>query len=237
MSSYTLEVHRGDHDLIVIAFPPRWLRLEVDDLDGDPRTAERPETLRQVITRMPGVAAAVDAAMFEVADGLPYATSQRSRLIYRYLDLGGPSPINIASQHPTRGATLSVDGRGFACVLEGDAVCDGAVFAHQGYPAMLLDGRNVASREKDLNRTGRAAMLLCEDGRAAFAVSKTGIRELAGALRKLPGGLRAKSAMYLDGGGSTAAYASQGGQEIVSVGMNSRRVPAYVLAIQPREGR
>lgn len=237
MSSYTVEVHRGDHELVVIAFPPRWLRLEVDDLDGNPRTAERPETLREVIARMPNVVAAVDAAMFEVDDGLPYATSQRSRLIYRYLDLGGPSPINIASSHPTRGATLSVDGRGFAYVIEGDAVCDGAVFAHQGYPAMVINGRNIASREKDLNRTGRAAMLLCEDGRVAFAVSKTGIRELAAAVLRLPGGLRAKSAMYLDGGGSTAAYACQGGQETVAVGMNSRRVPAYVLAIQPREGR
>ena len=120
MTTTDLTVYRGERDLVVIAFPARWLRLEVDTFDGDPHTAERPETLRQVLARRPEVVAAVDAAMFEVADHLPYATSQRSRLLYRYLDTR--SSIHTPSSYPNRGATLSTDASGHAVMLAGDAV-------------------------------------------------------------------------------------------------------------------
>lgn len=229
MTAGALQIHR-DEDLVIVAFPARWLRLEVDDLDGNPRTAERPETLRQVLARRPDVVAAVDAAMFEVADGKSYATSQQSRLVYRYLDRR--SNINVPSAYPNRGATLSVDSNGRAFVLEGDAVCDNAVFAHQGYPNMIQGGRVVTSRVKDADRNGRAALLRCEDGRVAFATSRSGIYDLAERLTRLPSGLRATDAFYLDGGGSTAQAALQNGAMLVSVGLDARRVPAYVLAVQ-----
>lgn len=227
-----VRVTRGGGGLLVVKFPARWLSLELDRASDDARAAVRPETLGQVLERRRDVVAAVDAAMFAVADGLPYDRSERSRLLYRYLCTR--AGINVPSAYPNRGATLSVNAAGLPFMLEGDAVCDGAVFAHQGYPAMVVDGRNVASRENDTNATGRAALLVFADGGVGFCVSRTGIRELAALLLGLRGEWRVTGATYMDGGGSTAlALRGAGGALELGVGLQSRRVPAYVIAVPP----
>lgn len=220
-------------DTVLVVFPPAWLGVELDDTDSDKRTAERPETLRQVIGRLPRVVAAVDGPMFD-EPGAGYDRYERTRVVYRYLDKR--RGVDVASLHPERGATLSVTPDGRASWARGAREVAGATFAVQGYPELLRDGENVANPSRDTERTGRAALLLLDDGRVGFAVGRAGMRAFAESLRTLRG-VKVTQAVYTDGGGSTAlAVRGVGSSLLVSVGLDSRRVPAYVIAEPPASG-
>lgn len=237
MSAAISEVIRGPGTLVVVVIPPAWLALEVDDTDGDPRTAERPETAQDVWRRIPDAVALLDGPMFEVADGHPYATSQQSRLLYRYLDTR--RRVDVPSRYPDRGATLSVDAEGHAAMMRGAHELVGARFACQGYPEVLRAAQNVASQEHDTNTTKRAALVLLSDGRVGLAIANTGIRAMGDLLlrARASNGATCTDAVYTDGGGSMAlALRGPGGSDLVAENMTGRRLPVYVLAIPPRSG-
>lgn len=218
----------------LVAFPASWLALEVD-VSGT-NTASRPETARQVWTRIPEALALIDGPMFAVDDGLPYSTSQRDRLLYRYLDVS--RGINVASVWPTRGATLSV-ANGRAMMAPGSIEQPGSTFAVQGYPTIVRGGGNVANPTSDTEQVGRAAIVLLSDGRVGFAVDTIGMYAFGQALIALraANGASVTDAVYSDGGGSTALALrnASGGANVVAIGMDARRVPAYVLAIPPSD--
>lgn len=221
----------GPGDLVLVAFAPSWLGVELDDTDGDRRTGERPETLRQVLARMPDVRAAIDGPMFEIADGKPYTSSGKARLLYRYLDRR--RGVDVASRYPDRGATLSVTGTGIAVWSRGAREAPDAVFALQGFPELLRDGANVANPARDADVTGRAALVRLGDGRVGFAAGRASMHGFASALRGLAT-VQVTDAVYLDGGGSTALAArGADGALVASVGLDARRVPSYVLAVPP----
>lgn len=232
--SSSITLHRGPSSLLLVAFPASWLALEVDDLDGNPRTAERPETLRQVLQRWPAIVAAVDGPMFGVADGVGYERSQSSRLDYRYLDRR--HGVDVATRYPERGCTFSVAADGALSVMDGAREVEGARFALQGYPEILRGRVNEGSRTHDTNADKRAALCKLADGRAAFAISRSGIRAMGDVLLGLTE-VVVTDAVYLDGGGSTAlALRGTGGNLLVGEGLDARRVPSFVLAVPPASG-
>lgn len=229
------EVVRGPGSLVIVVFPARWLALEVDDTDGNPRTAERPETAADVWRRIPEAVALVDGPMFSVADGRPYSSSERSNLLYRYLDT--KRRVDVPSSYPERGATLSVDAEGNASMMRGAAELRGAVFAVQGYPEVIRRAENVGSHDNDTNTTTRAALVLLSDGRVGFAISRSGIRAMGDLLlrARTSNGATVSDAVYTDGGGSMAlALRGPGGSDLVAENMTGRRLPVFVLAIPPR---
>lgn len=221
-----VEVFQGAKALHLVAFPAAWLSLELDELDGDERTAERPETGRQVLDRLPRAVALLDGPMFELpGGGTNYATATAGRLLYRLLDRR--RGINRSSRYPDRGATLSVMADGRASMLPGARELEGASVAVQGYPSLLLDG--AVQRTSDRDTTGRAALCLLADGRVGFAVARCSMPEFAEVLRASPAGVR--GAVYTDGGGSTTlALRGEGGRLLVAHGLDSRRLPVYLLA-------
>ena len=226
MSGEPVTVVRGARDSLLVAVPPAWLSLELDDTDNNPRTGERPETGRQVIERLPRVVALLDGPMFDPEGEYPSYT--RARMLYRYLDRR--RGISVPSQFPTRGATLSMAGDARAVVMDGAAEIEGAVFAVQGYPAVLRRRSNVATRDKNRETTGRAALCLLGDGRVAFAVGRAPMWEFGEALRALTD-VDVVDALYTDGGGSTTlALRDANGTLEVAHGLDSRRLPAYILA-------
>lgn len=231
------EVVRGGRGLVLVAFAPSWLALELDDTDNDPRTAENLETGRQVFERFPEAVAILDGPMFGlVGGGTDYARARAARLSYRYFD--ARRNIDTASSYPERGATLSVGGDGAASWSQGAREVRGAVFAVQGYPELVRSGANVASERNDRDAVGRAGFGVLSDGRVFFAVGRAGMREFAAELLAVQvAGARVVDAAYTDGGGSTVLALRGPGGVIVAEGLDGRRLPAYLLAIPPRGGR
>lgn len=233
----SFSVHRGARDLVLLAFDARWLGIEADDTDGNRATAERPETGRDVLARMPNAVALIGGPMFTPEDSSNYAQYQRARLLYRYLDRR--RNITVPTRHPERGATLSVDAIGRVTVLDGAREVDGAVWAVQGYPEVVRDGRLEASDRVDTNVEGRAALCALSDGRVAFAIARSGMADFGRALLalRLEGDARVRDAIYTDGGGSTClALRGTGGELIVAHGLEGRRLPAYLIAEPPSSG-
>ncbi len=231
------EVVRGPGTLVVVVFPATWLALEVDDTDRNPRTAERPETARQVWQRIPSAVALLDGPMFRTDDGRDYATSQRAELLYRYLDTA--RNVDVPSQYPTRGATLSVDASGRASMIQGAAEVRDARFAVQGYPEIVRRGENVGSREHDTDTNKRAALVLLSDGRVGFAISRSGIRAMGDLLlgARASNNATVTDAVYTDGGGSMAlALRGPGGRDLVAENLDGRRLPVFLLALVPPGG-
>lgn len=230
-------VHRGARDLVLVAFPPSWLGIEAEDRDGNRATAENPETGRELLTRLPRAVALIDGPMFDPEDTSDYTRYQRARLLYRYLDRR--RGITVPTRYPERGATLSVDPQGRVTVLDGAREAEGAVFAVQGYPEVVRNGRVEASERADSNATGRAALCALSDGRVAFAIARCGMAEFGRALLalRLDGGATVRDAIYTDGGGSTTlALRGEGGALAVAHGLDARRLPAYLIAEPPASG-
>ena len=233
----SFSVHRGARDLLLLAFDARWLGIECDDTDGNRATAERPETGREVMARMPNVVAVLGGPMFSPEDSSDYARYQRARLLYRYLDRR--RNITVPTRHPERGATLSVDSVGRVTVLDGAREADGAIWAVQGYPEVLREGRIEASDRADTNVTGRAALCALSDGRVAFAIARCGMADFGRVLvaLRMEGDTRVRDAIYTDGGGSTClALRGTGGELVVAHGLDARRLPAYLTAEPPASG-
>lgn len=238
MSATAAELVRGPSGLAVVAFPASWLALEVEDRDGNPRTAEGLETAREVWRRESEAVVLVDGPMFTlVGGGSDYRRATAANLLYRYFDAA--RRVDVPSSYPDRGATLSVDGEGRATWLQGAREARGAVFAVQGYPELLRSGDNVASVRNDRDTTGRAALCLLSDGRAAFAIGRAPMREFAEVLRGVRvGAASVTDAAYLDGGGSTSlALRGANGSDLFAHGLDARRLPVYLLAVPPRGGR
>lgn len=231
------QVARGGQGLVLVAFAPSWLALELDDTDRDPRTAERLETGAEVFARYPEAVAILDGPMFGlVGGGTDYQNARAARLSYRYFDQR--RGIDTASSYPERGATLSVGGDGVASWSQGAREVRGAVFAVQGYPELVRAGANVASERNDRDATGRAGFGVLSDGRVFFAAGRSGMREFAAALLAVEvGGARVRDAVYTDGGGSTVLALRGPGGVILAQGLEGRRLPSYLLAVPPRGGR
>lgn len=232
---YPFDVVRGARDVVLVAFPATWLGFELDESDGNPATAERPETGRQVLARMPRVVALLDGAMFELpGGGTDYAHASGARLLYRYLDRR--RGIDRPTRYPDRGATLSVTPDGHATMMDGAREVIGATFAAQGYPEVIRAGRVEASAERNTDAVGRAALCLLDDGRVAFAVGRASMRAFGEALLGLSG-VRVRDAVYTDGGGSTTlALRGEGGGLVIAHGLDARRLPVYLLAEPPSMG-
>jgi len=222
-----VQVQTGPSGLVLVTFPASWLSVELD-VRG-PNEAEAPETLRQVLAHEPGAVALVCGPMFY--GGVSYNSYQRAPIAYRVLDRRRGIDFPVQPFHARRGATVSVMPGGAVHVLDGGVSAPGAVFAMQGYPEVIRGGRNNASQTRDLGATGRAALCVLRDGRVAFAVANTGIRQFADLL--LARGV--VEAVYLDGGGSTmlAVRDAPGGRVVTSRGLDSRRVPSFLLAVPP----
>lgn len=202
----------------MLKIPPSWCGIELD-LSG--QNASRPEVGIDIVRRIPNVQALVCGPMFDPTGN--YSTYQGARLLYRYLDTR--SGINIPGSFPRRGSTISV-ADGIAYHNRGSTIQPGATFAIQGYPSMIEEGRNVSSLRNDRNATGRACVGRHVDGSVIFAAGTMGIWEMSNLLIQMG----VHGATYMDGGGSTALYG--GG---VSLGMNRRRLPSYVIAVPPAQ--
>ena len=114
------------------------------------------------------------------------------------------------------------------------------MFAVQGYPEVVRDGRLEASDRADANVTGRAALCALTDGRVAFAIARCGMADFGRALLalRLDGNATVRDAIYTDGGGSTTlALRGEGGALAVAHGLDARRLPAYLFAEPPPSGR
>lgn len=200
----------------IVAIPPEDLRLEVDLLD---RGATRPETGQQVIDRL-HPDALICGPMFEIPSGQSYGVYSVARLIYRYLDTR--SNINVQSSYPTRGGTISVVGNE-ARFMRGDQIQPGSQFAIQGYPSLVENRVNVASATNDTQAEGRCAIGIQTGGKVVFCLGTLGMREFAAAM--IRAGI--EWAVYLDGGGSSTLYS-----DTFHIGLTSRRLPAYIMAMR-----
>lgn len=144
-----------------------------------------------------------------------------------YLLLDVRSGVALRSRWPSRGATLGVTLSGEAFVAQGAALAAGARVAVQGYPALVLEGRNVATPERDTGREGRAALVLLTDGRFAFASARLGMHAFAEALRS-----SASAAVYTDGGSSLKHWI-KGADRSAADAPSEPAVPAWLLAVDP----
>lgn len=233
----SFSVHRGARELLLLAFDARWLGIECEDTDGNRATAERPEKGREVLSRLPNAVALIGGPMFTPEDNRDYARYERARLLYRYLDRR--RNITVPTRHPERGATLSVDSVGRVTVLDGAREVEGAVWAVQGYPEVVREGRLEASDRVDTNVEGRAALCALSDGRVAFAIARCGMADFGRALLalRMEGDAKVRDAIYTDGGGSTClALRGTGGELVVAHGLDGRRLPAYLIAEPPPSG-
>lgn len=218
VSSVTVVRNSG---VVMIKIPPSYLCIELD-LEGS--SGSRPEVALDVVERY-RPQALVCGPMFEKEDGhgSGYSSYSRARLLYRYLDMR--NNINIPSRWPSRGSTISVVGNQ-AFHYRGDRIEAGATFAIQTYPSMIENSENKSSTVRDTNSTGRACIGIHQDGSVIFATYTGGIRQFSEILISM--GL--VSAGYLDGGGSTSMFGPD-----VTIGLRSRRLPSYILAIPPSQ--
>lgn len=207
--------------VVMIKIPPSFLCIELD-IEG--ASGSRPEVALDVVERY-RPQALVCGPMFEKENGHGSGYSQYSlaRLLYRYLDMR--NNINIPSRWPSRGSTISVVGNQ-AFHYRGDRIEAGATFAIQGYPSMIENSENKSSTVKDTNSTGRACVGIHQDGSVIFATYTGGIRQFS----ELLIGIGVKAATYMDGGGSTSMFGPD-----VTIGLRSRRLPSYVMAISPNQ--
>jgi hypothetical protein len=152
-------------------------------------------------------AAVLDGAMFDNCDDASkrrpteaarYAASRCARPLYGLRDAA--AGLDLASAYPARGATLGVDAAGVGFARPGWSAPAGARVAVQGYPALVLDGRNVADNAAGHNGDvdWRAGLALLGDGRMLFAVGRIDMEGLGAALVRAG----ARAAHYTDGGGS-----------------------------------
>jgi hypothetical protein len=206
--------------VVMIKIPPSYLCIELD-IEG--ASGSRPEVALDVVERY-RPQALVCGPMFEKNDGqTDYRNYNSARLLYRYLDVR--NNINVISRYPTRGSTISVVGNQ-AFHYRGDRIEAGATFAIQGYPSMIENSENKSSTVKDTNSTGRACVGIHQDGSVIFATYTGGIRQFS----ELLIGIGVKAATYMDGGGSTSMFGPD-----VTIGLRSRRLPSYVMAIPPNQ--
>lgn len=171
----------------------------------------------------PNALAVVDGPMFSKCAGQPsnYATYTCGDAEYRMLDRN--RGVDIASEHPSRGATLSVHPDGRAEMRGGSEVAPGAEFAVQLYPPLLRRGANVASPGLNRDTTWRVAVGILRDGSVAFALARMPMFEFAAALARVG----FVEAGYTDGGGSAAIETATGRRAGSS---ENRRVPVWIAA-------
>lgn len=217
----SIEVIRNN-GVVMVKIPPSWLTIELD-LEGS--SGSRPEVALDVIERY-HPQALICGPMFskENGHGSGYTDYTLARLLYRYLDMR--NNINISSRYPTRGATVSVVNNQ-AFFHRGDRIEAGATFGIQGYPSMIENSQNQSSTVLDLNSTGRACVGIHQDGSVVFAIYTGGIRSFSDKLISMG----VKAATYMDGGGSTSLF----GPNNTTIGLRSRRLPSYILAIPPNQ--
>lgn len=212
--------------LSLLRFDPSRLDVFSPSLGGN---RSKPTTAQEALAS--GAVAVLDGPMFSRCDsaGLSgtdaerYAQSQCSRVEYALLG----SEVSVASLYPSNGATFSVvEGR--AVVLPDAQVAEGARVAVQGYPWIVREGRNVASQERDTDRTWRAALVLLDSGELAFAIMQASMYAFAAAL--VAAG--AREAVYTDGGGSGRLETADGQR----VGSNENRRMGAWLVVRAAEG-
>jgi hypothetical protein len=134
-----------------------------------------------------------------------------------YLLRDDSNRTHVASRHPGIGATVRV--RGGVALVDGGAVDDAPVCV-QGYPQIVHDRRNLASRTVDAETVGRVALVVLTDGRIALAVGTCSMHAFAESLVALG----AVHAVYLDGGSSTYVRAPSR-----TIGGDARALPSFVL--------
>lgn len=193
-----------------------------------------PLTSSEALARDPSVAAVLDGPMFRKCAGQPddYRTYTCAQLEYRLLDRR--AGVDVPTQHPARGFTLSVTPDGRASVADGAAVAEGAVFAAQGYPQMVR--RGTAHRMSDAGsndeRVWRAGWGLLSDGMVILAVANQTMQQFADALAalSLAGNVRVTDFVYGDGGGSGRLVVRDGQMAGSS---ENRRVPVWIGVKRP----
>ena len=187
------------------------------------RPSDRAPTTAAEALEASGALAVLDGPMFERCEGRTYAASTCADLDYLHRAPGLSDP----GEHPTRGATLSA-WKGGASIAPGAQVDPRAQVAVQLYPALLLDGRNVATDDgTNTDRVWRAGVGLHPRLGVVFAVMPSAtMRGFAEALRALG----VVSAGYTDGGGSASLLVR--GLERVGSSEN-RRVASWLVALPP----
>lgn len=206
-----------------VVFPPaRWVLLV--QTAGDRNAALRtPEEA----WRSAALEALLDGPMFDLCPGTPSARTQAeryrlascARLVYGVLDTA--ARLSIPSQLPTAGLTFARVGEQLH-VARGWNVHPGANLALQCYPALVLEGRVVASNVgSNAERNERAAVARMTDGAMAFVVGRTDMIDFATRLVQL--GVR--DAGYTDGGGS--AYVGLHASQLAG-SSEHRRVPVWL---------
>jgi hypothetical protein len=137
-----------------------------------------------------------------------YSTTDCNTLNYLHYTRSGGL---LAPLTPGVGLVLSIVRDWTSVRAEMDRVANpAAVMAVQGYPTLLLDGRNVTSPELNLERVWRSGVGLMADGRVMLAVAVGSMSSFADQMEDAG----ARRAVYTDGGDSTA------------LGFGSRRVGA-----------
>lgn len=112
---------------------------------------------------------------------------------------------SVPSRHPDDGMTISVVGN-LPFATDGASVVPGARVAVQGYPTLVVNGRNVASPSVDTSAEWRAGMAIMRDGTLAFAVGQMSMWQFAEEFARAG----ADEAMYTDGGSSASLWTQAG---------------------------
>lgn len=200
----------------IVAFPASWLSLHATSLGQSGRPDRvKPVRANEALSQT-GAEAALDGPMYGDCPG-----SCRD-LRFLHFERGY---LDIASEEPDAGITVSVDDAGNASWRRGGRLPAGARVAVQLYPSLVEEGRSVASGSPNTEYVWRAALGQLDDGRLAFAIWRGPMPEFAG--RLIAAGFR--WAGYTDGGGSTSMAVQ--GQRLGSA--EDRAVGSFLLAKSP----
>lgn len=169
-----------------------------------------PASAQEVLARRPDQYAVLDGPMFD-ARGPQYCLRDRKR------------GVDIASRFPSRGAIICVVA-GRAQARRGGMPMAGSTVCVQGYPSLVEAGVVVATRSRDTELVGRAAVVLRRDGNVSLVAARAAsMFDFAEALADQ---LDAEWAIYTDGGSSTALVT----RETEMLDLARRRLPSWIVA-------
>ena len=169
-----------------------------------------PASAQEVLARRPDQYAVLDGPMFD-SRGPQYCLRDRAR------------GIDIASRFPSRGAIICVVA-GRAQARRGGMPMAGSTVCVQGYPSLVEAGVVVATRTRDTELVGRAAVVLRRDGNVSLVAARAAsMFDFAEALADQ---LDAEWAIYTDGGSSTALVT----RETSMLDLAQKRLPSWIVA-------
>lgn len=203
--------------LRAVVAPADWLRIE----NGPRRTPA------EVWDRWPNAVGLLDGPMF---GNRRIAGVDRTAALFALRD--APGGVDVPSQEPAQGVTLSVLGDGTAVASRGGVIPSSAAVGVQGWPSLIVAGEITATNVgTNSERVPRAAWAQLPGNRVAL-VATTG-RSMVDFAQAIRADLRAESAGYTDGGSSTYLGARGAPSGWVGITAPSPRVYAWLVLTSP----